>query len=142
MAWPTAWTDELRETVRKMWGKGYTASEIADHLDIGVSRNSIIGLCHRHGYARPASRKIRPAEPPPPPRKRPLPRKARPMDSHVPPVPPPPPSPTPIGKLTIFQLLEHHCRWPTGDSPYTFCGDRKRDGSSYCGDHYKKAHHA
>jgi GcrA cell cycle regulator len=137
MAWPTTvWTDQLRETVRKMWGKGYTASEIAGHLDIGVTRNAIIGLVHRRGWVQPPRLKGQP------PRKRPLPRKVRPMDSHVPSVPPPPqPQPVLVGQLTIMDLRDHHCRWPGEDRPFTYCGRTVQFGSSYCQQHHKRAHH-
>ena len=137
MVWPTTiWTNELRETVRKMWGKGYTASEIASHLDIGVTRNAIIGLCHRQGYACPPRLKGQP-----PPKRRPLPRKVRPMDTYIPPAPPPLPQPVQVGQLTIMDLRDHHCRWPGDERPFTYCGLPAQFGSSYCQQHHKRAHH-
>jgi len=142
MPWQTAiWTAEAKARVAELWAQGYTASQIG--AVFGVSRNSIIGLCHRQGYTCPP-RRTKPTSPPPPLRKRrPLPREVRPMDTRIPPAPPlPAPEPLPIGTLTIMDLLDHHCRWPTGEPPYHYCGATARTGSSYCPDHHKEAHHS
>lgn len=49
-----SWTDERIEQLRQLWGKGITASQIADELG-GVSRNAVIGKAHRLGLkARPS----------------------------------------------------------------------------------------
>lgn len=49
-----SWTDERIETLRTMWEKGMTASQIAESLG-GVSRNAVIGKAHRLGLqARPS----------------------------------------------------------------------------------------
>jgi GcrA cell cycle regulator len=42
--------------------------------------------------------------------------------------------------LTLLQLLPTSCRWPSGNNPpFTFCGDRKVDGSAYCLKHARIA---
>jgi GcrA cell cycle regulator len=43
-----AWTDERIDTLKTMWEKGMTASQIAEKLG-GVSRNAVIGKAHRLG---------------------------------------------------------------------------------------------
>src|SRR3546814_2749639 len=43
-----AWTDERIDTLKAMWEKGMTASQIAEALG-GVSRNAVIGKAHRLG---------------------------------------------------------------------------------------------
>ena len=49
-----AWTDERIEQLKAMWVKGMTASQIAETLG-GVSRNAVIGKAHRLGLqARPS----------------------------------------------------------------------------------------
>lgn len=49
-----SWTDERIETLRSLWEKGLTASQIADKLG-SVSRNAVIGKAHRLGLkARPS----------------------------------------------------------------------------------------
>ncbi|OWR01296.1 GcrA family cell cycle regulator [Sphingopyxis witflariensis] len=78
-----SWTDERIESLRTMWEKGLTASQIADELG-GVSRNAVIGKAHRLGLksrpspvkaaekAKPAVKAApatpKPASPPPAPR--------------------------------------------------------------------------
>lgn len=62
-----SWTDERIESLRTMWEKGLTASQIADELG-GVSRNAVIGKAHRLGLkSRPspvkATDKVKPSKP-------------------------------------------------------------------------------
>ena len=42
------WTEQRIETLRKLWGQGQTASQIAAILG-GVTRNAVIGKAHRLG---------------------------------------------------------------------------------------------
>ena len=63
-----SWTDERVETLKKMWGEGQSASQIAKELG-GVTRNAVIGKVHRLGLsnragsatAAPAKAKEKPA---------------------------------------------------------------------------------
>lgn len=66
-----SWTDERVETLKKMWGDGQSASQIAKELG-GVTRNAVIGKVHRLGLsnrtgggaaAKPAAAKEAPAAP-------------------------------------------------------------------------------
>ncbi len=41
-----SWTDEKVEKLKELWGKGSTASQIAEIIG-GVSRNAVIGKAHR-----------------------------------------------------------------------------------------------
>ena len=41
-----SWTDEKVNKLKELWGKGSTASQIAEILG-GVSRNAVIGKAHR-----------------------------------------------------------------------------------------------
>lgn len=43
-----SWTDERVDTLKRLWGEGHSASQIATHLG-GVSRNAVIGKVHRLG---------------------------------------------------------------------------------------------
>jgi len=45
-----AWTDDRVETLKKMWGEGQSASQIAKELG-GVTRNAVIGKVHRLGLS-------------------------------------------------------------------------------------------
>ena len=41
-----SWTEEKVEKLRELWGKGKTASQIAEIIG-GISRNAVIGKAHR-----------------------------------------------------------------------------------------------
>jgi GcrA cell cycle regulator len=45
-----SWTDERVEMLKKMWGDGQSASQIAKELG-GVTRNAVIGKVHRLGLS-------------------------------------------------------------------------------------------
>ncbi|TCP44079.1 GcrA family cell cycle regulator [Rhodovulum marinum] len=68
-----SWTEERVETLKRMWGEGQSASQIAKELG-GVTRNAVIGKVHRLGLsnragggatAKPAPAKEKPAKPEP-----------------------------------------------------------------------------
>ena len=40
------WTEERVELLQRLWGQGYSASQIANQLQ-GVTRNAVIGKIHR-----------------------------------------------------------------------------------------------
>ena len=42
-----SWSDERVEVLKKLWGEGKTAAEIAKQLGEGVTRNAVIGKAHR-----------------------------------------------------------------------------------------------
>ncbi|WP_375397236.1 GcrA family cell cycle regulator [uncultured Sphingomonas sp.] len=94
-----SWTDDRIDTLRTMWEKGMTASQIAEALG-EVSRNAVIGKAHRLGLqARPSPVKpnepeivVAPSEPepapiaaapPPPPAPRPAPPVEEPREAAV-----------------------------------------------------------
>ena len=41
-----SWTEEKVEILKELWGKGNTASQIAEIIG-GISRNAVIGKAHR-----------------------------------------------------------------------------------------------
>jgi len=45
-----SWTDDRVEILKKMWGEGQSASQIAKELG-GVTRNAVIGKVHRLGLS-------------------------------------------------------------------------------------------
>jgi GcrA cell cycle regulator len=64
-----SWTDDRVEVLKKMWGEGKSASQIAKELG-GVTRNAVIGKVHRLGLsnrsggaspAKPAAKEKAPA---------------------------------------------------------------------------------
>ena len=76
-----SWTDERVELLKKMWGEGQSASQIAKELG-GVTRNAVIGKVHRLGLsnrttvgaptkAEPKAKAAAPAATPPKPEPKP-----------------------------------------------------------------------
>lgn len=120
------WTPANLTLVRDRWAGGYTAGQIA--AELGVTRSAVMGVISRHHYQQPPKTKPRPQ-----------PLLPKPANGRIPPAPPPP---TPAAeRLTIWQLEEHHCRWPDGEqAPFRYCGQNKISGSSYCAMHHRRAH--
>ncbi|MDX1822823.1 MAG: GcrA family cell cycle regulator [Alphaproteobacteria bacterium] len=58
-----SWTDERVELLKKMWGEGQSASQIAKELG-GVTRNAVIGKVHRLGLSNRAGAAPAPAAAP------------------------------------------------------------------------------
>jgi len=54
-----SWTEERVETLKKMWGEGQSASQIAKELG-GVTRNAVIGKVHRLGLSNRAGSSAKP----------------------------------------------------------------------------------
>src|SRR5688500_17732158 len=96
-----SWTDERIDSLKSMWEKGMTASQIAEELG-GVSRNAVIGKAHRLGLqSRPSPVKAaEPVKPAPKPAPEPKPKPAQVAAPAVPrpqqPAPVAPPVPAPV----------------------------------------------
>jgi GcrA cell cycle regulator len=159
------WTEQQIQTLKKMWGHGYSASDIAKNLGGGMTRNAVIGKAHRlklsvgPGAAAPRTtvdgpmkvggsvlstiQKVA--------RKRTMLRPLPSMQS--------PDSATktivreiqlrPIEAvkrsegIAVLKAGERHCRWPIGDprSPeFRFCGCGAVEGLPYCPDHARMAY--
>jgi len=116
-----SWTKERVELLQNLWGKGKSASEIAEILG-GISRNAVIGKAHRLGLSgRPspiASDKPRSTA------------KTR-VKKHN-------------KSATILDLTERMCRWPIGDPKkpgFRFCGKATvMAGVPYCKEHIEMAY--
>lgn len=162
-----SWTEQQIQTLKKMWGNGFSASDIAKHLGGGLTRNAVIGKAHRLKLSsRPAVAKPEDGR---------LPAggipgmgvsinrvstKKRAMLRPLPPVQTPmrnPASPAavkdawrPIDSaakrnegIAVTKAGERHCRWPIGDprSPdFRFCGCTAHEGLPYCIDHARVAY--
>ena len=42
-----SWSDDRVALLKRLWGEGKTAAEIAKELGEGVTRNAVIGKAHR-----------------------------------------------------------------------------------------------
>ena len=158
-----SWTDERVEQLRQHWMEGKSASQIANLLGNGLTRNAIIGKVHRLGLAgrvKPpsSSHHLRPAA-----SHSSAPRAAAPraapvaqrivrgatalaihsqpaaeeeleaFDSVVLPM---------SLRVTIVELREAMCKWPLGDptSPeFRYCGSPAASGP-YCAHHGRLAY--
>ncbi|MBV0912652.1 GcrA family cell cycle regulator [Anianabacter salinae] len=99
-----SWTDERVELLKKMWGEGQSASQIAKELG-GVTRNAVIGKVHRLGLSNrtqgtavpPAAPAKEKAEAPKPAAKEKVLEDAAPAEA----APEPRPDPAPIARKQI-----------------------------------------
>ena len=146
-----AWTDERIAQLKAGWEGGMTASQIAEALGEGVSRNAVIGKAHRLGReSRPSPvkggdevvaapvAKVAPAPAP----------VAMPTAAAVAPRPVAAKKPVRTGKAartTLLDLNEKICKWPIGhpgDADFHFCGKGAQAGFPYCTEHCLQAYQA
>ena len=130
-----SWTEEREQRLRKLWEKGYTASQIAEMLGGGTTRNAVIGKAHRLKLAaRAASKQSRS------PKKqdatsslnkqeRFISRKSRfkslLLDKNF----------EVENPKKLEELSDKNCRWPIGhpdEENFYFCGRKPVESFSYC----------
>lgn len=147
-----SWTDDRVSLLRKLWGEGHTAAEIAKKLG-GVTRNAVIGKAHRMKLSnrvspiqqnkKPANKNVA--------RKVSAPAKDKVVAKVLPKVAantsePIAKAPAKDGKLySLMELKPRQCRWPSGDPQednFGFCGDHAMPGLPYCEEHAKMAYQA
>ncbi|MBU6164891.1 MAG: GcrA cell cycle regulator [Alphaproteobacteria bacterium] len=157
-----AWTDERIAKLKQGWESGMTATQIAEMLGEGVTRNAVIGKAHRLGLesrpspvkaaaeeaaprsvpSPPPVRAAEPAAPPPPPRAEaaaspPAPAVAKPAAK--------PAKPGKQARTTLLDLNDKVCKWPIGhpgEADFHFCGKAVQPGFPYCGEHCLIAYQA
>lgn len=130
-----SWTDERVMLLKKLWGEGKTAAEIAKALG-GVTRNAVIGKAHRLKLSNrisPIQQNERKEDRAPEIKKAIKPKTvvmAKPAN-------------TSFKGLKMIELKERMCRWPSGDpkdEDFAFCGCSSVAGLPYCEDHAKMAY--
>ena len=158
------WTSERVEFLKRRWGEGHSASEIAEALG-GFTRNAVIGKVHRLGLARRGTIHRRSSSPyvlsrhavrwP----RSTVARRDRSaaLRLAVVPVKQPATEPTIVASLVrdlnmlpalrvdLLDLQISMCRWPIGDprdGNFHFCGHPKFGNSSYCAVHSRMAFRA
>jgi GcrA cell cycle regulator len=154
------WTEQRIEMLRRLWGQGQTASQIAVALG-GVTRNAVIGKAHRLGLTGRPSPIKRDASGAAVPKRRPVPRRAlapqpkpmmplqrampaQPQESGVIASQPPAPREQPRN----YPPARAHggtksCSWPMGDPKqpgFHFCGEPSEPGRPYCANHCHQAY--
>ncbi len=131
-----SWTDERVALLKRLWGEGKTAAEIAGELG-GVTRNAVIGKAHRlklSNRVSPIQQNKKPAAPankPAAPEKK-L-RRTLEQDNNR------------SDGVAMLDLSNTMCRWPFGDprdEKFGFCGDTCVPGFPYCDSHAKVAYQA
>lgn len=158
-----SWTEQQIQSLKKMWGNGFSASDIAKNLGGGLTRNAVIGKAHRLKLSSQPSLIARQSDPSV--QKiggRTLPTmtkisKKRAMLRPLPPVQRPEAIARPLNReslrpidnikrtegIAVTKAGERHCRWPIGDprSPdFRFCGCTSHEGLPYCVDHARVAY--
>ena len=130
-----SWTEEREQKLRELWGKGYTASQIAEMLGGDTTRNAVIGKAHRLKLAARAASKQSKS-----PKKqdaasglnkqeRYISRKSRfkslLLDKNF----------EVENPKKLEELSDKNCRWPIGhpdEENFYFCGRNPVEGFSYC----------
>lgn len=143
-----SWTDERVALLKKLWGEGKTAAEIAKELG-GVTRNAVIGKAHRLKL----SNRVSPIQQN---NKKPVARTVAANDKGSATVAA---AAIPTARirvanndekiqvkgLKLADLKDRMCRWPLGDprdSDFSFCGCASVPGLPYCTEHAKIAYQA
>ncbi|MBO6483682.1 MAG: hypothetical protein HVK33_03250 [Pelagibacteraceae bacterium] len=130
-----SWTEEREQRLRKLWEKGYTASQIAEMLGGDTTRNAVIGKAHRLKLAARATSKQ-----PRSPKKQDAVSGLNKQEGY-------------ISRKSRFKSLlldknfevenpkkleeldDKNCRWPIGhpdEENFYFCGRNPVEGFSYC----------
>lgn len=145
-----SWNEERIGLLRALWEDGLTASQIAERIGDGVTRNAVIGKAHRLGLAaRPSpvkgqvpdqswekstvashveesSRAAAPAAP-----GRPAHGRSAARDGQA--------------RVTLLDLSDKVCKWPIGhpgEPDFHFCGKPSQPSFPYCGEHCAVAYQA
>lgn len=124
------WNKESLEVATRMWSTGSSAGKIAEYF--GIGRGAVMGKLSRLGLIRDPNRttkdKVERGAKKPQPKAEPAPLI---------------PEPTPL-HVTFIDLQHGQCKWPYGDSPFTFCG-HPIDGHAdhperpYCSHHQQRS---
>lgn len=130
-----SWTEEREQRLRKLWEKGYTASQIAEMLGGDTTRNAVIGKAHRLKLAaRVASKQSKS------PKKQDAASGLNKQEGYI--------SRKSRFKSLLLdknfevenpkkleELSDKNCRWPIGhpdEENFYFCGRNPVEGFSYC----------
>ncbi len=130
------WTDDRVALLKRLWGEGKTAAEIASELG-GVTRNAVIGKAHRlklSNRVSPIQQNKKPVvviSKPPVAAEKKI-RQTLEQDNNR-------------TGISMLELGNQMCRWPLGDpreEKFGFCGDGSVPGLPYCDRHAKAAYQA
>jgi GcrA cell cycle regulator len=132
-----SWTEEREQRLKRLWEKGYTASQIAEMLGGGTTRNAVIGKAHRLQLAARATSSKQSKNP----KKQAVASGLNKKEEGY------------ISRKSRFksllldksfeaenpkkleELSDKNCRWPIGhpdEGNFYFCGRNPVEGFSYC----------
>ena len=146
------WTEELTDRLKSLYETGLSSSQIAAEMNCGISRNAVIGKTNRMGLTRSNGHENRTPSGRSPRHQTYKPREKRATirfircnsnsnamrvvdtvefdaaEMRCAEV-----EPKHVG---LLDLDSDGCRYPFGDSPFTFCNHKQLAGSSYCPSHF------
>lgn len=157
---PFDWDKSAVAKAARLWKADKSASEIAEAMGAGVTRNAVIGMIRRNGLTRspeeverakardlqkraqnlarprhpaPAVAEISAPPPPPPSEPKPRIRRDEPIVAREP------------LRITLMELEARSCRWiVTTGAPWLYCGHTVKGATNvdtpYCAEHTAKAH--
>ena len=137
-----SWTAEALATTTRLWGEGFSATEIAKAVNaqcgIAKTRNAVIGVIYRARL--PKRAKTNAARPPrAKPRAHQKPRlwRAKPKASQP---MPPAPEPLPSLRVRLVDLADDQCHAVTDPTRHEqlYCGHPVMLGSCYCEPHFRR----
>jgi GcrA cell cycle regulator len=138
------WTTERVELLKVRFAEGLSCREIA--VDIGVSRNAVIGKISRLNLTRDKGRTKTLRQTDAAPRPKASTRLRQLLIKVVPSEPQPSIEAEPIHNghtCSLFELSKETCRWPIstpGADDFCFCGNQPVEGLPYCVGHSRLAY--
>ena len=126
-----SWTEEKVEKLKELWGKGNTASQIAQIIG-GISRNAVIGKAHRLNLSAKITKRLKVKSKNVQGLEKNFERKSRKLkfrslllDKDF----------EPAKNLSLEELTEQTCKYMEGhpnETSASFCGRKTVDKFSYC----------
>jgi GcrA cell cycle regulator len=135
-----AWTAERIELLKACFEAGLSCREIA--LEIGFSRNAVIGKIFRLKLSRPGNRRYSERNAGPRIQRRVTQHRIM-MALRAEPSQPAEEVPSQNGRCSLLELGEQQCRWPVSqpcDVAFWFCGNTPVAGLPYCPGHARMAY--
>jgi hypothetical protein len=126
---------ELCQHLADKWSASQTAEALSRTAGQHISRNAVIGKARRDGIAFESGMDGKYKRGPK--KVRQVPYNITRQKSPFIDLPDELPLPADFLGLTLMELPNNGCRYPSGDGPFFFCGQPQWSDSSYCGHHHQ-----